>query len=134
MNLTALVNKPKTAGVAPASKEIWWTHAQHVTSGPLAYGDDFGRIPIVETTSVHKLTDDIKNRRIRRAKKLLQRRRGLIKYLDFDALPLYWLEPDDRVRIPPAVGHYDFYIQRIEFDLAGGPMRCRTRTMSAVWD
>ena len=74
------------------------------------------------------------------AKRILHRRRGVTRYLDLHTLPLYWLEPDDRVRIKWREFEDDeltitseaHFVARVELDLAGGPMVLRTRTLNVT--
>lgn len=129
VNATALVNKRKKGHKHAQSKEITWTHHEYAT-GSVAYTDTFGRLPLVENATVHKLTPAVKAAKVRRAKKLLQRRRGLLRYLDIDVLPQYWAEPDDKCSVTWHGTTETHFLQRIEIDLAGGPMRVRTRTLA----
>jgi hypothetical protein len=101
-----------------------------LADGAVAWGDAFGRLPIIQNRAVGTITESLKASTLTRAKKLLKRRKGLSKYIDFDALPIPYLEPDDKVRIVVAGQEEAHYVQRIEFDLAGGPMRVRTRTLA----
>jgi hypothetical protein len=131
VNLSATVNHKKKGQKKGKPKEIFWTHSEHAT-GSVAFGDRFGRINLVETTPVDKLTAERKARQIQRAKKLLLRRRGLLRYLDFDALPMYWADVDDRVKITVQGSTENHYLASVTYDLAGGPMRCRTRTLAVT--
>jgi hypothetical protein len=69
---------------------------------------------------------------------MLHRRRGVTRYLDMHTLPLYWLEPDDKVSVrwhelSGAAVTEAHYVQRIEIDLeAGSPMVVRTRQLSVT--
>lgn len=109
--------------------DLHWNHLE-TAGGSIAWGDIFGRIPLVETRDVHKITESMTDRQEQRAKKLLKRRRGMTKFIDFDALPSYWVEPDDRVALTIAGAEENYYLERIEFDLSGEAMRCRTRVLS----
>ena len=107
---------------------------------PVKWGDVFGYLPLVLSVNVAKITDDIMSDQQTKANKLLHRRKGLIRYIDFDSLPLLWLEPDDKVQLTWTDGYHgdgtpkrrteDHYVQSIEFDLGGGAMRCRTRQLA----
>ena len=55
---------------------------------------------------------------------------GCSDTIDFDALPQYWAEADDKVSIEVDGRTENHYLSRVEFDLTGGPMRCRTRTVA----
>jgi len=123
VNLDALRKKDGAEG------DLHWTHLE-TAGGSIAWGDVFGRIPLVETKDVHKITSNLTDRQTQRAKKLLKRRRGMTKFIDFDALPSYWVEPDDRVQLSIAGAEENYYLERIELDLEGGPMRCRTRVLT----
>lgn len=107
------------------------------SGSPVLWGDQFGRVPIVIDENVDKITSDLMDKRRTRAKNLLQRRRGLVRYIDFDAAPLYWVEPDDRVKMTwtredgSTLTEYHF-VQRVEFTLEGGPIRLRTRQLSVT--
>lgn len=107
-------------------------------SSPVAWGDLFGRLPIVIPQHVEKFTDALIANRQQRANHLLHRRRGVVRYIDLDSLPLLWLEADDKIRLlwhageDPTPNREDHFVQRIEFDLAGGPMRIRTRQLNVT--
>jgi hypothetical protein len=101
--------------------------------GPTAWGDTFGRVPIVMERNVKTITDQVVADQNQRAKRLLHRRRGLVRYIDLDAAGLYWLEPDDKVRIMWADRVEAHYAQRVEFDLTGhSPVRVRTRQLAVT--
>lgn len=123
VNLDALRKKEGAEG------DLHWSYLA-TAGGSMAWGDIAGRIPLVETKDVHKITANLQDRQTQRAKKLLKRRRGMTKFIDFDALPSYWVEPDDRVELSIAGGEENYYLERIEIDLTGGPMRCRTRILN----
>lgn len=100
-------------------------------SGPTAWGDRFGRIPIVQERNVKTITDAVVNDQHQRAKRLLHRRRGVVRYIDLDAAGVYWLEPDDKVQIKWGTSTEDHFAQRVEFDLSGkSPIRVRTRQLA----
>jgi hypothetical protein len=117
-------------------------------AGPVAWGGLFGRIPIVIERNIKDLKkwsnggeeswSDAQVDAHQDAKRILHRRRGLTRYLDIHAIPQYWLEADDKVRVRwhendgTAVTEAHF-VQRVEFDLAGGgPMVVRTRQLNVV--
>lgn len=124
VNLDAL-RKP----VGDTDADLHWNHLE-TAGGSIAWGDVFGRIPMVETRDVHRITSTLMDRQTKRAKKLLKRRRGMVQFVDFDALPSYWVEPDDRVALTINGYDADYYLERIEFDLTGDAMRCRTRVLT----
>lgn len=109
--------------------DLHWSHLE-TAGGSIAWGDVFGRIPMVETKDVHKFSEAMEERQTKRAKKLLKRRRGMIQFIDFDALPTYWVEPDDRVELQIGAAEHAYFLERIEFDLTGEAMRCRTRVLT----
>jgi hypothetical protein len=135
-NLTALVKKTakkgskKTAKKQP-TREIWWTHIAKST-GTIAYGDTFGRAPIVSTKSVARITPQMKAAKRQYATRQLKRRAGLVRYLDIDCLPIPFLEADDKVNVTFGGGTESHYVQSISLDLAGGPMRIRTRQVTVT--
>lgn len=131
INLTAVVNRRRKGAAHAIHKELWYSTGARA-GGTIAYGDSFGRLPLVETTSVDKLTAKLKQAADRKAQRLLTRRRGLIKYLDLDTLPLYWVEPDDKVRVQVGGRTEHHYVQRVELPLDGSPMRIRTRIASVT--
>jgi hypothetical protein len=108
------------------------------SSSPVAWGDKFGRVPIVISQDVEKITSELLANRQRRANHLLHRRRGVIRYIDMDCLPLLWLEADDKIRLlwhegtSSTATREDHFVQRIEFDLTGGAMRLKTRELNVV--
>jgi len=125
VNLDAL-RKPKDDPDTP----LHWNHLE-TAGGSIAWGDVFGRIPLVETKDVDKITDPLTDRQTQRARKLLKRRRGMVQFVDFDAIPSYWVEPDDRVTVSiNGAAPANYYLERIEFDLTGDAMRCRTRVLT----
>lgn len=100
---------------------------------PIAWGDRYGRQPIVIEKPVNVITDDIVAKQQRRAKRLLQRRGGIIRTLDLDAVGVYWLEPDDKVRVKYDGRTEAHFVQSIEFDLSGAsPARIRTRSLNVT--
>ena len=114
---------------AQGTDDLHWNHLE-TAGGSIAWGDVFGRIPLVETKDVHKITVAMEDRQTQRAKKLLKRRRGMVQFVDFDALPSYWVEPDDRVEVSINGRTADYFLERIELDLTGDAMRCRTRVLT----
>lgn len=132
VNISSRVrNKHRQKG-EPASFEHTWHHLEKVEAGSVTWGDRFGRLPLVISPNVDRINDDIKEEQTDHAKHLLHRRRGLIRNLDIDAAPLYWLDTDDRVNIK-FEGHTEkHYVQSVSFDLAGGPMHIRTRELSVT--
>lgn len=106
------------------------TPLSYIHTGPMAYGDRFGRLPLVESRTVNKPPDDFWDTMQRRGRRLLRRRGGMLRYHDFDALPQYWAEPDDKVSVTVDGRTENHYLASVEFDLTGGPMRCRTRTVA----
>ena len=118
------------------SHDVFRTVTAFQPDGPVAWGDQFGRVPIVVSQSVNKITADLINNRQQRANHLLHRRRGLTRYIDLDALPLLWLEADDKIRVTWHA-HTDVvseahYVQSVIFDIAGGPMQIKTRALSVT--
>jgi len=106
------------------------TPLSYIDSGPMKWGDRFGRMPMVDSRTVSRKTDDFYDSMKSRGRKLLRRRGGMLRYFDFDALPQYWAEPDDKVSITVEGITENHYLSMVEFDLNGGPMRCRTRTVA----
>lgn len=101
--------------------------------GAAAWGDRFGRIPVVEERNVKTITDDVVSGSRQHANRLLHRRRGVVRYIDLDAAGLYWLEPDDKVAIRWGTREEWHYAQRVEFDLSGrSPVRVRTRQLAVT--
>lgn len=101
-----------------------------INSGPMVWGDRFGRMPLVESRTFTQRTSDLHDRMETRGRKLLRRRGGMLRFIDFDALPQYWAEPDDKVSITINGKTENHYLSSVEFDLTGGPMRCTTRTVA----
>jgi hypothetical protein len=101
--------------------------------GAIAWGDKFGRVPIVMERQVKLITDDIVAAQRRRARRLLNRRGGVVRTVDLDAVGLYWLEADDKVRIVYHGVTEAMYVASIEFDLSGqSPARIRCRSLSVT--
>jgi hypothetical protein len=102
-----------------------------LADGPIKWGDRYGRQPIVIEKPVKVITDDVVAAQTRRAKRILNRRGGVIRTLDLDAVGLWWLEPDDRVKIQYDGRTEYHFVASIEFDLAGeSPARIRTRALA----
>lgn len=113
--------------------------------GPVAYGDIFGKLPIVEDRAVHRVgwsgSDERANYH-RAAEARLHRRLGIVRYLDLDMVGGYQLEPDDKVKlrwvIENADGTHstreeDHYVQSVSFDLGGrSATRIRTRSLAVT--
>jgi hypothetical protein len=101
--------------------------------GAVKWGDKFGRQNIVLERNVKRINDNIINAQIHRAKRLLHKRGGVIRSIDLDAVGLYWLEPDDKVRVKYAGRTEAHYVASIEFDLSGAePARVRTRSLNVT--
>ena len=111
--------------------------------GPAAWSDVFGRITVQREKRVARRTQQATLDAQRWADGLLTRRRGVIRRLEIDALPMWWLEPDDRIQVKwkqrmPNGSELTFdeahYVEAIEFPLTpdGGPMRVRTRQVTVV--
>jgi hypothetical protein len=97
-------------------------------TGPITWGDKYGRQPMVIEKAVKVITDDVVAHQQRRAQRLLHRRGGVVRSLDLDAVGLYWLEPDDKVRVQYDGRAEAHYVQSVQFDLEGQkPARIRTR-------
>lgn len=127
INLSATVKRRKK------SVEINHHELVEQSSGPAAWGDAFGRIPIVQQDNVDRINDSVKNDRRQKAQALLRRRLGVVRYLDMDVAPIYWLEPDDTIKVQWAGRTEYHFVQRVEIDLAGKrPMRVRTRQLSVT--
>lgn len=101
--------------------------------GPIKWGDKYGRQNIVLERNVKRINDNVINAQIHRAKRLLHRRGGVIRSVDLDAVGLYWLEPDDKVRVKYDGRTEAHYVASIEFDLTGAePARVRTRALNVT--
>lgn len=107
-----------------------WTPLTFINSGPFRWGDRAGRMPMVDSRTFNKRPDDMTDMMSSRGRKLLRRRGGMLRYHEFDALPQWWAEPDDKVSITVDGRTESHYLSSVEFDLTGGPMRCRTRTVA----
>jgi hypothetical protein len=122
-------------------------------TGPVAWGGKFGKLPIVIERDVKDLKkwsaggsetwSDTQADAYADAKRILHRRRGVIRFLDIHALPMPWLEPDDKVRVrwreheddddDYNVVHEAHFVSRVELSLDGSsPMVIRTRQLSVV--
>lgn len=103
------------------------------STGPAAWGDRFGRLPIVNERNVATITNQVVADQQSAARRLLHRRRGIVRYIDLDAAGLYWVEPDDKVAIKWGNRTEYHYVQRVEFDLSGrSPVRIRTRQLAVT--
>lgn len=113
-------------------------HSVSGTGSPVKYGDRFGRIPLVFERNVDKITDDVVDHYQDYARTKLSRRRGLVRYLDFQMVGGYWLEPDDKVHLSfggspeNSQREEDHYVQSISWDLKGGPTTVKTRSLNVV--
>lgn len=104
---------------------------QALGTGPLEWGGRYPKQPYVVEKPVKVITDDIVAAQTRRAKRILHKRGGVIRSLDLDAVGLYWVEPDDRVRVQYAGRTEYHFVSSIEFDLSGqSPARIRTRSLN----
>jgi hypothetical protein len=132
---------------APIYKGVF----EQQTGGPVAWGGLFGHLPIVIERDVKDLKkwsnggeetwSHLQADAHRDARRILHRRRGVTRYLDMHVLPLPWLEPDDKIRVrwhefdddsDARLTHEAHFVQRVEFDLAGGPMVVRTRSLNTT--
>ena len=142
-----------TSGGGPSST-VDWENApiykgilEAQTSGPVAWGGLFGHIPIVIERQVKDLKkwssggeetwSDEQADAHRDAKRMLHRRRGVTRYLDMHTLPIYWLEPDDKVAVrwhelSGASVTEAHFVQRIEWGLNDGKMTVRTRQLQVT--
>lgn len=96
---------------------------------PIAYGNRFGRIPIVIEKNVVTITKDVIAGQQTRANNLLARRSGVVRYIDLAMLGGYWLEPDDIVKLKFDGREEDHFVQSATFDLKGGATKIRTRQL-----
>jgi len=102
-------------------------------TGPILWGDKFGRQNIVLERNVKRINNSVISTQKKRAKRLLNRRGGVIRSVDLDAVGLYWVEPDDKVRVVYDGRTEAHYVASIEYDLAGEePARVRTRSLNVV--
>jgi hypothetical protein len=126
--------KSKTAKARAARGNDLWADTQvralAGSTSAVSYGDRFGRIPIVLDKNVVKLTTEIVAQQQSRANTLLSRRRGVVRYIDFAMVGGYHLEPDDKVKLVFDGKTEDHYVQSIEWNLAGGETRVRTRSLN----
>ena len=112
------------------------------SSGPATFGDRFGRITLHRTKEVAKVTAEVMESQRRHAAGLLSRRQGVIRRLLIEALPLWWLDPDDRVnvtwrqRMPDnteRVRTETHYVESVAFPFEpDGLMRLATRQVAVV--
>lgn len=111
--------------------------------GAAAWGDQFGRITVQRDKKVSRVTQRSLNDAQMWGQSILSRRRGVIRRLEMDAIPMWWLDPDDKVNVTWAQRMPDgtervrtetHYVESIEFPLApgDGPMRIRTRQVVVV--
>jgi len=106
---------------------------QALGTGPLVWGGRYPKQPYVIEKSVKVITDDVVAAQQRRANRLLHRRRGAVRTLDLDAIGLYWLEPDDKIRIQYAGRTEAHFVQAIDIDLGGdSPARIKTRAITVT--
>lgn len=103
------------------------------TTGPVKYGDVFGRIPMVKDFSMGSISAATKRSYQTRADNLLLRRAGLARYIDLDVVGGTWLEPDDRVTIMFGARTEAHFVSAVTIDLSGqSPTRLRTRLLSVT--
>jgi hypothetical protein len=129
-NLTGTVTK---RGKKKKKKKTDWNAEVHAeeTAGPAAWGDTFGYLPILREYNLGSVGANEKDSYQQRARTVLHRRRGVIRYIDFDMVGGYWLEPDDKVRIVYGDRIEDHYVQSVQFDIGGtSPTRVRTRQLA----
>lgn len=101
--------------------------------GPVQWGDRFGRQNILLDRNVKRINNSNVNAEKKRAKRLLHRRAGVIKTIDLDAVGLYWVEPDDKIRLAYAGRSEDHFAASVEIDLAAEqPTRIRTRALTVT--
>jgi hypothetical protein len=116
----------------PAKPEVS-IQVKALGTGPILWGDKFGRQNIVLDRNVKRINPAVINAQRRRAKRLLNRRGGVIRSVDLDAVGLYWLEPDDKVRLKYDGRTEAHYVASVEFDLSGEePARVRTRSLTVT--
>lgn len=102
-----------------------------LADGPIAWGDRYGRQPIVIDKPVKVITDDVVAAQQRRANRLLQRRGGIVRTLDLDMVGGYWVECDDKIRVEYDGRTEAHYVAAIEFQLDGSsPARVTTRSLA----
>jgi hypothetical protein len=102
-----------------------------LATGATAWGDRYGRQPIVIERPVKVITDDVVAAQRRRAKRLLNRRGGVIRSLEMDVVGAWWVEPDDRVHVMYGGRSEYHYIASIELTLDGSSAtHIRTRSLA----
>jgi hypothetical protein len=133
--------KKKPANRRPPKEYFGNYRTDHLapSTSSIAYGDKFGRLPITEVYR-KRFANDPDNQKWarRRARYLYSRRRGLVRLLDIEAAPLWYLEPDDRVKVQweTGSGRADeaHYVQRVTFGLSPeqASMRVLTRSLNVT--
>lgn len=102
-------------------------------TGSILWGDKYGRQNLVLDRNVKRINDSVIQNQRKRAKRLLHRRGGVIRSVDLDAVGLYWLEPDDKVRVQYDGRTEAHWVASVELDLAGAePTRVRTRACAVT--
>ena len=137
LNLTGtttkrLKNQNKKKPGIETKKVTWADHVDaQAATAPVEWGGPFGYLPIVEPRDLQKVEAGEKADKLEEAQRILRRRRGVVRYLDFDVAGGYWVEPDDRVRIQYAGRAEDHFVQSVAFDLSGkSATRMRTRAIA----
>jgi hypothetical protein len=128
----------KKPGIETVEKK--WKAAEPVdsttTSGAVAFGSAFGKLPIVIDKNLHSVGangSQEQRQQQQAAAALRQRRLGLIKYIDLDMVGGYQLEPDDKVKLKFGGHEEDHYVQSVTWSLRGdSATRIRTRQISVT--
>lgn len=139
-NAVFITVKPTQTGSGSAYRPQ--TVNARTNSGPAEYGDQFGRITLHRTRDVQKVTAEIMDAQRKHAAALLTKRQGVIRRLHVDALPMWWLDPDDRInitwrqRMPDSterVRTETHYVESLTLPLApDGTMSLVTRQVATV--
>jgi len=118
VTVTPVGKRPKN----PTNPEVWRTRyaEAHVESGSVAWGGTFGKVPIIgRERKVPKATDAAMTDALQSARRILRKRKGVVRQLTLDALPLWHIEADDLIRVEYSgtQGAEIHYVERVSFGL-----------------
>ena len=137
--LEAEYKKPQGGGKKPKKKPVTRTGSAQITSGPLAYGGQMGRLPKVyrESAKVFDSQAAVLAEANRRAKVRLgdaEDTPGLARAITAECIPMPWLQTYDYISVRFPNGAIEkFNIKAVEHSL-NPPVSARGSTFRGWWD
>ena len=80
-------------------RRYWRAGFEAPNDDKIIWGDKFGRVSKIVEWTRNNTRDDVMDDAEQRAKELYRRRAGIVRSVEIETAPLWWLEPDDKVKV-----------------------------------